>query len=320
MAETRGPVIPVTFFRLRSKHVLFTWAQLESDHATVFTTIDQYLPIAKCVIARELHQDGNPHFHAYVQFEYTPDRLLTTQLDIAGTHPNCKPKGSKAAQKTAAEYCRKGNDWIDFGFDEEEEEPTGDDSKPHSICEQIKQYEYWNDAIDYGCRNGIPFSYVQAAFNSRLSVPPPSFNPGDEITGTIHSNTLRFMQYDPSSSRALILEGPSGCGKTTWAKRNMPRPCLFVSHIDDLKYLRPDYHASIIFDDMSFTGDESGKGAWPLTSQIHLVDFENQRSIHCRYSNAVIPAGIHKCFTCNPGRYPFSYDAAIQRRVYHVLC
>lgn len=320
MPETGEPVTnPVIYFRLRCKFVLLTWSQCDTDHVSVFNTIDRYLAVTKCVIARESHQDGNPHFHAYVEFEHTPDRILSNQLDINGTHPNCKPKGCKGARKAAEEYCRKGNDWINFGYDEEQEDDS-DDSRPHSICEQIAKFDLWTDAIDWGFRNNVSFHYIQAAYNSRLSLPPPTYDTGDEILGTIRSDTLRFMQYDASASRALILEGPTGCGKTTWAKRNMPRPSLFVSHIDDLKHLRPGYHVSIIFDDMSFTGDEGGRGAWPITSQIHLVDFENQRSIHCRYINTVIPAGIHKCFTCNVGRYPLAHDAAIQRRVYHVLC
>lgn len=106
--------------------------------------------------------------------------------------------------------------------------------------------------------------------------------------------------------QCLVLRGPTGCGKTTWAKRNMPIPILFVSHIDTLKKFRTGFHKSIIFDDIDVKH-------YPRTGQIHLVDFENPRDIHCRHSTAHIPAGIYKCFTCN--EWPLIEDEAINRRI-----
>ena len=55
---------------------------------------------------------------------------------------------------------------------------------------------------------------------------------------------------------------------------------------------RAGYHDGIIMDDMSFTH-------LPATSIIHLLDVENTRSIHCRNTNASIPAGMPRVFTIN---------------------
>lgn len=316
--KNRVGYITMTGYRLRSKAILLTWSQLDAEHIDVFTALDSYMPISRTVIARELHADGQPHIHAYVEFTYRPDRVVTTQLDIGGRHPNIEPKSSKAAQTAAAEYCRKDTNWIQYGFDDAEE--TTEETIPASICDTANEYDSWTDFLDWGLRARIPYAYVQAAWAAKNNTPPPTLAEGDEVLGTIRSNILRFMQFDASSTRALVLEGSTGVGKTVWAKRNMPRPSIFVSHIDDLKHLRVGYHRSIIFDDMSFNGDLDGKGKWPIPSQIHLVDFENQRSIHTRYLVSVIPAGIFKCFTCNVGRFPLAYDAAIQRRIYHILC
>lgn len=119
------------------------------------------------------------------------------------------------------------------------------------------------------------------------------------------SAPLEELRWTPAM-QCLILRGDTGCGKTTWAKRNMPVPILFVSHIDTLKKFRVGYHKSIIFDDVDVKH-------YPRTSQIHLCDFENARDIHCRHVTAHIPAGIFKCFTCN--EWPISEDPAILRRV-----
>jgi len=105
----------------------------------------------------------------------------------------------------------------------------------------------------------------------------------------------------------LLIVGESGIGKTTWAKKVIPKPCLFVSHIDDLRKFKPNYHLSILFDDVSILH-------MPETAQIHLTDSENPRSIHCRYGTARIPAGTVKIFTCNSVPVDNS-SLAISRRV-----
>lgn len=48
--------------------------------------------------------------------------------------------------------------------------------------------------------------------------------------------------------------------------------------------------------------------------QIPIVDRYDNRSVHCRYSCALIPAGIQKIFTCNT--IPFNTEVPqIARRV-----
>jgi len=117
--------------------------------------------------------------------------------------------------------------------------------------------------------------------------------------------SLKDCTIDKTDKRSLIIQGPAGCGKTNWAKLNCDKPALFVSHLDRLKDLKPDYHKSIIFDDLDFKH-------LPRTSQIHLVDRENPRDIHIRYRVAHIPSGIQKIFTSN--EEPFIRDDAIKRR------
>ncbi len=105
-------------------------------------------------------------------------------------------------------------------------------------------------------------------------------------------------------TKTHIIMGPAGCGKTEFAKAHFENP-LFCTHMDDL--LDFDEHDGIIFDDMSISH-------MPRTAQIHLVDQDNPRSIHCRYARAQIPAGTKKIFTCNEMCMNI-YDEAISRRV-----
>lgn len=111
--------------------------------------------------------------------------------------------------------------------------------------------------------------------------------------------------------KSVILWGKAGCGKTCFARAILPK-ALFVSHMDDLLKYDEGEHDGIIFDDMSFTH-------MPREAQIHIVDCEQPRSIHCRYQVANIPSGTKKIFTTNnpDGAIFLNGDGAIERRRVH---
>lgn len=108
---------------------------------------------------------------------------------------------------------------------------------------------------------------------------------------------------------SLIIWGDAGIGKTVFAKQLLPN-ALFVSHLDTLLEYDEDRYEGIIFDDMSFSH-------LPRTSQIHLVDYDDHRSIHCRFRCAEIPRNTKKIFTTNAvGGLIFDLnDNAIFRRI-----
>ena len=142
------------------------------------------------------------------------------------------------------------------------------------------------------------------------------YHKGIERTHEILVTEVEGAEYDITSCedhlgvgkldgiKSAIILGKSGCGKTQFALAHFKRP-LMVRHIDDLKKFNSEYDG-IVFDDMDFRH-------MPRTSQIHLVDWDNNSSIHCRYANAKIPKHTKKIFTCNI--YPFDDDPAIARRV-----
>ena len=104
---------------------------------------------------------------------------------------------------------------------------------------------------------------------------------------------------------SYVILGEAGCGKTQYALSHFDNPKL-VSHIDDLLDYDPSVHDGIVIDDMSFAH-------WHRTAQIHITDWDNTRSIHCRYRTATIPKHTRKIFTGN--EYMFKHDPAIDRRV-----
>lgn len=110
----------------------------------------------------------------------------------------------------------------------------------------------------------------------------------------------------PNDFQSVILIGASNIGKTQFAKSQFTNHC-FCSHIEDLKKFDEHIHDGILFDDMDFKH-------MPRTAQIHLTDWDEDRSIHARYVNIRIPAHTKKIFTCNTMCVDID-DEAIYRRV-----
>lgn len=263
----------------KTPHELLAYLQLKAD-------------IKSYCIARELHQDGQPHLHACVEFRNV-QRHGVTWLDSFGIHPNKQDPRNWAA---CLNYVKKDGDYIQGPEEEGVAEPTFEEFL--DSCDSEMQW------MVYCKRKKISFQYAQwfwqrnkADLNTLID---------DNVEGSI-CDELKELQYVSDYRKAWIIKGPSGCGKTTWAKRNIPKPALFASHVDTLKQFRPGYHKSIIFDDVDFNH-------YPRVSQIHLVDWDNPRDIHCRNTCAHIPQHTHKIFTCN--EWPVSKDdEAIARRV-----
>lgn len=106
--------------------------------------------------------------------------------------------------------------------------------------------------------------------------------------------------------RSIVLCGPTDIGKTQYAKAHF-KNALVVRHIDGLKGFSEDLNDGIIFDDMDFNH-------WPRTSQIHLLDMEEDSQINVKHGMVTIPAFTKRIFTCN--YFPFTAeDPAIERRI-----
>jgi len=246
------------------------------------------------VVARELHEDGQPHLHACVEFS-TVQRRPVNWLDDFGIHPN---KQDPRNWQACITYTKKGGDYIDGP----EQEPQED---LQTVLQNMENEEQW---MEYCLIKKIAFQYAQW-FWQRVKNDLCTLLDND-YPGVLCDQLVNY-QFNHDATTALILKGESGTGKTTWAKRVVPKPALFVRHIDTLKKFRPGYHVSIIFDDVDFSH-------YPRTSQIHLVDFQNPSEIHCRHTVAFIPAGVHKIFTCN--NWPVLVDdPAIRRRTRRVI-
>jgi len=247
---------------------------------------------------------GTLHFQGYLE-THSKKSLgpLAKELEILWkNHPHLSISKGSAAQNKA--YClkEKGTS-IEKGSPMQQGARTDLSSVTEMIASGSTIKEIWKacptEMIKYG--TGIQKAYMMLS---------PNVN-----QNSTSSYKISDYPYFPTEAilealktKAVILWGKSGIGKTCYARALLPK-ALFVSHFDDLARYDQGEHDGIIFDDMSLIH-------LPRESQIHILDFEQPRSIHVRYQTAIIPAGTKKIFTTNnaEGLIHLQGDEAIERR------
>lgn len=273
-----------------------TYAQCSLSVQELHDALQAIRPLKWIRICVERHQDGNPHLHTVGCFSSRLQSRNPRIFDVSGFHPNIqRPRCAAHCLK----YVAKHSEFTDFG-----PVPTVGRGKRSArelfeAAPHLSEPEYWLQAAE----SGVNFQYAKKFRD--LQFKDPKLEVAEGYIGNLDWESEFLRQLEPASTTVLV--GPTGHGKTSWAKRVIPKPALIVSQIEDLRGFVAGYHKGIIFDDMCF--DHT-----PVTSQIHLLDWDQPRSIFCRYSNAFIPANTPKIFTCN--RFPFTMgDAAIMRRI-----
>jgi len=233
------------------------------------------------IIAKERHQSGKKHFHAWINWDEKQETKNVEFFDYLGVHPNVLFKPGAGWQA----YCRKDKDFI-----------TNLEQNPFAVALAKNTVE---EAVDHlwvarPQLMAVNADRVQKNFAKKMAAPKEI----KRFNGPWKWPYLEDIQ-------SVVLVGPSNVGITQFAKHHFQNP-IIVRHMDKLKEFNASVHDGIIFDDMSFTHLHR-------EAQIHITDWDEDSDLHIRYGTATIPAGTKKIFTAN--YYPFSEDDAIDRRI-----
>jgi len=275
-------------------------------NAIISLLANVHRPWRYLVVAREKHEDGSPHYHAGICLETRWNLRDNRVFDIGGVHANIQAARDVTKWIT---YVKKDNDFVEFG-----ECPTNKSNKDRLESSELIAMAKELQLADFLAYCSVhKYTYGKDIWQMVHEDTSMTLVDGQQFEGEIKKEfELLMSNVSWNNNLTLLLVGDSGIGKTTWAKRIIPKPALMVTHIDDLRKFKAGYHKSILFDDVSIHH-------MPETAQIHLVDYDNPRSIHCRYGTARIPAGIVKIITCNT--IPVSYSIeAIKRRTQLLSC
>lgn len=319
--STPGPIkqpIPGSSFRINAKNLSITWPKSgEPDHLKLCTYLWEHLQEWQPIFIRvstESHKDGSLHNHAAICLNQSLCTRDSRFFDYSGKHANIQ---STRNINKWIEYVGKDGRFTDAGtLPKSDSQLSGrhrhgrrlEPADVHAMASNAQSRVDW--LIWAGC-NGI--QYAKDIWTELQSPDLRTLTASTPINGKLD---YRFEQLILEvawvQDKCLVIVGESGVGKTTYAKRIIEKPCLMVSHIDDLRQFKPLWHKSILFDDVSFAH-------YPTQAQIHLVDHFDTRSIHIRYGTATIPAGTTKVFTCNEDPVNLSHPA-ISRRCQIVRC
>jgi len=256
-----------------------------------------YLDNVKYVIVcQEKHKDETDHLHAMVSFDKKKDIRNERFFDIDNFHPNIQ---SVKSVPKSINYIKKDKNFIEWGELNKNVETT---------FPTYTEGMLFTDWLTKCLTLKVPYGYCLAMWQSLEKKNFTTLETFDHSNASrIDNLLLKVMIPKLDHLKSYVIVGPSGCGKTTWAKIHSPKPTLIVTHMDDLKDFKSGYHASIVFDDMTFNHLDT-------VLQIPIVDRYDNRSIHCRYTVAQIPAGILKIFTCNVIPFDMSVEQ-IRRRI-----
>lgn len=294
-------------FQFNSKSICLTYSNVDKQQqqqsidstriAEFLRSVHNSIGIQYLIVAQESHKDGAQHFHAGVLLQSALRTRDKRFWDIGCIHPNVQ---SARQFLQWVKYVKKDGDYIEEGFLLENK------PGPTEIIEMAKSM----DKLEFLAYMSVnKFQYATMIWE--MAHPDLTHT----VTSDMVLNTLdrcdpvvirAFVSNRWDETKVLILWGDTGLGKTSMAKILVPKPALMVSHLDDLKKFRSGYHKGIIFDDVSIKH-------LPETSQIHLLDSFDTRSIHVRYGTVTIPKDTPKIFTCN--EFPVSKIPAIERRI-----
>lgn len=97
---------PATGFAFDGSHVFLTYPQCPLERTQLRDFFLGLAPGCKYFISRELHDDGNPHLHAYVHFGGRRRFVGADCFDVEGYHPNIqKPRSAR----NVIAYCAKAD-------------------------------------------------------------------------------------------------------------------------------------------------------------------------------------------------------------------
>lgn len=286
-------------FQKSGRHFFLTYAQCPITLDDIRKHLNTKVDMIEYVIAQEPHKDGNPHLHCYFKVRKRKTIHNSHYFDVSVGDNLYQPDIQVCRNHYAViNYCQKEGQYIStLGNFSSVYDRSLAMAKNGDIDEAMKQLPS-RDIVMKG--NDIR--------NNLQSLLPPNQENLFELSDFIIPEGIQKWNKS-SKKRCLWIYGPSGVGKTQLIKAMYPN-CLFVSHKDKLKQLKPE-HELIVFDDMSFSH-------WPREAVIHLLDTESSRDIDVKFGMVTIPMNTPRVFLSNNWIWPKDDTQAIKRRLYVV--
>nr|UFP62908.1 AC1 [African cassava mosaic virus] len=295
-------------FSIQAKNVFLTYPKcsIPKEHLLSFIQTLSLPSNPKFIkICRELHQNGEPHLHALIQFEgkitITNNRLFDCIHPSCSTsfHPNIQ--GAKSSSDVKS-YLDKDGDTVEWGqFQIDGRSARGGQQSANDAYAKALNSGSKSEALNL-IRELVPKDFVLQVHNLNSNLdrifqepPAPYVSPflrssfdqvPDEIEEWVADN-VKDSAARPWRPNSIVIEGDSRTGKTIWARSLGPHNFL-CGHLDlSLKVFKNDFLSNVIYN------------VQPLRPPV-LVPRRWQTIT--KYRKPIqIKGGIPPFFLCNPG-------------------
>nr|UFP62863.1 AC1 [African cassava mosaic virus] len=295
-------------FRVQAKNVFLTYPKcsIPKEHLLSFLQTLSLPSNPKFIkICRELHQNGEPHLHALIQFEgkitITNNRLFDCVHPSCSTsfHPNIQ--GAKSSSDVKS-YLDKDGDTVEWGqFQIDGRSARGGQQSANDAYAKALNSGSKSEALNV-IRELVPKDFVLQFHNlnsnlDRIFQEPPapyvspfSCSSFDQVPVEIEewvADNVRDSAARPWRPNSIVIEGDSRTGKTMWARSLGPHNYL-CGHLDlSPKVFTNDAWYNVI--------DEFQPHQEPIGGQ-------RKREGGTKYGKPIqIKGGIPTIFFCNPG-------------------
>lgn len=126
------PPAPTIRFQARRAFITYPQATRLSKQIIYDFFFGKHPGLTCLRVGQELHEDGNTHFHVYIDFGSEFTTRITRYWDIDGHHPNIE---SVRQPKASYDYCGKDGDTQDFGVPPADKESQ--DSKWRAVIDAV---------------------------------------------------------------------------------------------------------------------------------------------------------------------------------------
>nr|CDW92203.1 Replication Associate Protein [Tomato yellow leaf curl Mali virus] len=304
---------PPKRFKINAKNYFLTYPQCSlslSESLSQLQTLETPVNKLYIKICRELHENGEPHLHALIQFEgkyqCTNNRFFDLVSPSRSTHFHPNIQGAKSSSDVKS-YIDKDGDTIDWGeFQIDGRSARGGQQSANDAYAAAINSGSKSEALRV-IRELAPKDYVLQFHNlnnnlDRIFQEPPapyispflssSFNQVPEELEVWVSENVMSSAARPWRPDSIVIEGDSRTGKTMWARSLGPHNYL-CGHLD----LSPK-----IFSNDAWYNVIDDVDPHYLKHFKEFMGAQRDWQSNTKYGKPIqIKGGIPTIFLCNPG-------------------
>lgn len=186
-----------TRFRIQSKSWFLTYPKLDIDKQELLDELKKKVEskkrvLLRAVVCRELHKDGTPHMHAYIEIDKMYNCRDARFWDVAGHHGDYAKCRNVFA---AAKYIKKDGDVLEYG--------------------DISWAEKLNSKAEKRRERGLKMMESGTTMKEILEEDPGLALQADRVQKALYACKQAMIEpYKANDTRGVWIYGPPGVGKS----------------------------------------------------------------------------------------------------------